>query len=82
MFQRALQGYETALGANNAMTYVPALNTTWNIAFLFERQSDLAKARDMYSKALVGCEKVFGPDHSKCQSLQEIIIALDTVKGE
>ena len=33
----------------------------------------------MYSRALVGYEKVVGPDHPRCQSLREILQALNTV---
>jgi tetratricopeptide (TPR) repeat protein len=40
MYQRALQCYENVLGANFE-TYLPALNTTWNLASLCERQADL-----------------------------------------
>ena len=58
MYQRALQGYEKALGTDNTSTYIPALNATWGLGALFEREVDLAKARIMYSKALVGYEKV------------------------
>ena len=63
MYQRALQGYENAVGVDNATTYPPALNTISNLGPLFERQADIAKARTMYSKALSGYKKVFGPDH-------------------
>ncbi|OCK72974.1 hypothetical protein K432DRAFT_270733, partial [Lepidopterella palustris CBS 459.81] len=57
MCQRALEGYEKALGADNITTYIPALNTTWGLGSVFKRQGDSAKARIMYSKALVGYEK-------------------------
>ncbi len=79
MYQRALQGYEKALGINSAATYIPALRTISNLGSLFERQADLAKARIMYSKALVGFEKVVGPNHPMSQRLQRKFRALDTV---
>jgi tetratricopeptide (TPR) repeat protein len=79
MYERALRGYEKALGADNITTYIPALNTVWGLGFLLERQADFAKARTMYSKALAGYEKVVGPDHPRCQSLREILQALNTV---
>ena len=41
-------------------------------------QSDFTKTRIIYSKALTGYEKVVGPDHPTCQSLQEILQDLDT----
>jgi hypothetical protein len=78
MFERALQGYEKALGTDNITTYIPALNAMCGLGALFERQADFAKARIMYSKALAGYEQVFGPDHPRCQSLREIFRALNT----
>lgn len=79
MFQRALQGYEKALGADNVTTYIPALNTIWAFGSLFKRQADLTKARIMYSKALVGYDKVVRPDHPRSRNLQDNLRALDTV---
>jgi hypothetical protein len=35
-FQRALQGYGNALGAENTTTYIPALNTIYALGSLFE----------------------------------------------
>ena len=77
MFQRALQGYEKALGVDKVTTYIPALNTIWAFGSLFERQADLEKARIMYSKALVGYDKVVGSDHPRSRSLQGNLRALD-----
>jgi hypothetical protein len=78
MYERALRGYEVALGAENITTYIPALNTIWNLGSLFQEGTDLAKARIMYSKALAGYEKVVGPNHPKSHSLRESIRALDS----
>jgi hypothetical protein len=33
-YHRALQGYEKALGLEQVITYIPALNTTENLALL------------------------------------------------
>jgi hypothetical protein len=52
MYEQALRGYEAALGADNIMTYIPALNTLWGLGSLFKRQADYAKARIIYSKAM------------------------------
>ena len=41
-------------------------------------QPDYTKARIRYSKALAGYEKIVGPEHPKCQSLQEILQDLET----
>ena len=65
MYQRALQGYEKAVGVDNVTTYPPALNTIENLGSLFERQGDIAKARTMYSKAFIRNKIVFGPDHPR-----------------
>jgi hypothetical protein len=73
MYDRALQGYERALGADNITTYIPVLKTLYGLGCLFKRQADFAKARIMYSKALAGYEKVVGVDHFKCQSLRKIL---------
>jgi hypothetical protein len=45
------------------MTYPPVLNTILLPGFLSEHQADLEKARVIYSKALLGYDKVFGPDN-------------------
>src|SRR4051794_20628481 len=58
-------------------TYIPALNTIWGLASLFERQSNPLEAGIMYSKALKGYEKAVGPDHPESKRLREIIRALD-----
>jgi hypothetical protein len=79
MYQWALQGYEKAIGPDNIITYVLALNTTLNLGLLFECQADLAKARTMFSKALRGYEQVFGPDHAKSETLRDQLCALDAV---
>jgi hypothetical protein len=48
-----------------------------NLGLLFEHQADLAKARTMFSKALLGYEQVFGPDHAKSETLRDQLYALD-----
>jgi len=75
--ERALRGYKKALGTDNIITYIPALNTLWGLGSLFERQADFAKARIMYLKALAGYKQVIGPDHPTCQSLREILRKVD-----
>jgi Tfp pilus assembly protein PilF len=79
MYQRALQGFEKAIGPDNIITYVPALDTSLNLGVLFERQADLAKARTMFSKALRGYKLVFGPEHAKSKTLRDKLYALDDV---
>ena len=77
IYQRALQGYEKAIGADGITTYIPALNTIQNLGSLFELQADFAKARIMYSKALAGYKAV-GPNHPRCQTLEEFLQDLHT----
>jgi tetratricopeptide (TPR) repeat protein len=79
MYERALRGYEKALGADHIMIYIPALNTKWNFGSLYERQANFIKARTMYSKAVLGYGKVFGPDHPRSRSIQDKLQPLDVV---
>ena len=53
MYHWAPQRYEKALGVDSAATYIPALNAIWGLGSLFKRQADLARARIMYSNALI-----------------------------
>ena len=71
---------QKALGTDNVTTYIPALYTIWNLGFLFGYRGDLAKARGMCSKALVGYEKVVGPDHPTSRRWRNHLCALDTVR--
>ena len=82
MYERALAGYKKALGEENTMTYIPALNTMWAFGSLFESQVDIPKARTMYLKAFAGYEKVVGPDHPRSQSLRDKLGTLDAVIGD
>ncbi|PSN65679.1 hypothetical protein BS50DRAFT_64579 [Corynespora cassiicola Philippines] len=71
MYKRALEGYEKAVGPSQIRTYVPALNSMWNLASFRERQGCEDDARGWYSKALSGYQKVLGPSHLNCQTLQD-----------
>jgi hypothetical protein len=68
-----------SLVQTNIMTYTLVLNTMLNLGSLFECQADIAKARIMYSKASLGYEKVFGPEHPRSQSFCHRLSALDAV---
>jgi tetratricopeptide (TPR) repeat protein len=59
MYQRALQGYEKALGLDNTLT-LKAVN---NLGILYNDQGKLDEAERMLQRALQGFEKVLGPDH-------------------
>jgi tetratricopeptide (TPR) repeat protein len=66
MHQRALQGYEKALGADHTST----LDIINHLGILYNDQGKLAEADKLYQRAPQGYEKVLGPDHQKCQSLR------------
>jgi tetratricopeptide (TPR) repeat protein len=60
MYQRALQGYEKALGAEHTSTLM-AIN---NLGILYQSQGKLAEAEQMYQRALKGREKALGAEHT------------------
>lgn len=62
MYQRALEGYEKALGREHTST----LDTVNNLDLLFASQNAVNGAREMYVRALAGYETVFGVDHPRC----------------
>src|SRR5882762_3106156 len=73
MYQRALQGYEKALGLENVTTYRPALNTMWNLGDLFAAQGHLDETKQMYSRARTGFQAILGPSSDECQELERRI---------
>jgi tetratricopeptide (TPR) repeat protein len=81
MYQRALEGYEKAIGPSFISTYILALNTTFNLGLLYEHQADIATARTMFSRALRGYEQVFGLDHAKSETTRNKLCALDVILG-
>jgi tetratricopeptide (TPR) repeat protein len=60
MYERALQGYEEALGPNHTST----LDTVNNLGALYAGQGKLAGAKKMYERALRGKEEALGPTHT------------------
>ncbi|KAF2677752.1 hypothetical protein K458DRAFT_395671 [Lentithecium fluviatile CBS 122367] len=44
MHNRSPQIYEKALSAGNVTTYIPALNTAYNLGFVFAGQSNMDRA--------------------------------------
>jgi tetratricopeptide (TPR) repeat protein len=60
MYERALRGYEKALGAEHTST----LYTVSNLGNLYTNQGKLAKAEQMYKRALQGYEKALGAEHT------------------
>jgi len=59
MFDRALAGYEKALGPEHTST----LGTVNNLGLLYADQGRLKDAEIMYNRALAGKEKALGPKH-------------------
>jgi tetratricopeptide (TPR) repeat protein len=59
MYQRALRGYEKALGLDHTTT----LGTVTNLGLLYSKLGKLGEAEEMHQRALKGYEKSQGPDH-------------------
>ncbi|KAI9854868.1 MAG: hypothetical protein M1813_000644, partial [Trichoglossum hirsutum] len=76
MYQRALQGYEKALGPVLIMTYVPALNTALNLAMLLSQIGRTDGAREFYLRAQRGFEAVFGRSSGQYQYIAEALADL------
>ncbi|KAH7124926.1 hypothetical protein B0J13DRAFT_628227 [Dactylonectria estremocensis] len=64
MYERALEGYEKALGPDHTST----LNTVNNLGNLYNVQGKFKEAEEMYERALEGYEKALGPDHTSTLS--------------
>ena len=79
MYERALQGYEKALGHERVKTYIPALSTMENLAALYPQFGRANTAKDMYSRALDGVEAVFGRSSKRCQA---IATSLANLRGD
>ncbi|KAH8746821.1 hypothetical protein F5882DRAFT_454954 [Hyaloscypha sp. PMI_1271] len=60
MYERALRGYEKALGTEHTST----LDTVGNLGALYADQGKLALAEQMYERALQGKEKALGKEHT------------------
>jgi tetratricopeptide (TPR) repeat protein len=60
MYQRALQGYEKALGAEHTSTLL-AVN---DLGAIYYVQGKLAEAEKMHQRALQGYEKALGAEHT------------------
>ncbi|EMD96375.1 hypothetical protein COCHEDRAFT_1167485 [Bipolaris maydis C5] len=62
MYQRALRGYEEALGPSH--THTSTLDTVNNLGNLYADQGKLGEAEQMYQRALRGREEALGPSHT------------------
>ena len=69
LYQRAIIGYETAVGAEHLST----LGVVNNLGALELTEGNVVAAQALYERALVGREKILGQDHVKtmntCQHL-------------
>jgi tetratricopeptide (TPR) repeat protein len=59
MYQRALVGYDKALGPDHTST----LFTVNSLGNIYRNQGKLKEAEEMFQRALAGYEKALGPDH-------------------
>jgi tetratricopeptide (TPR) repeat protein len=72
MYERALRGYEKALGAEHTST----LHTVHNWGVLYADQGRLSEAEAMYERALRGYEKAIKPEN-----IPTYLPALNTMSG-
>ena len=77
MYQRGLQGDQTALGHESVKTYVPALNVTQNLVNLYLQLERISGAKEAYSCVLYGMEVVFG---SSSKRYQDVAAALEALR--
>jgi tetratricopeptide (TPR) repeat protein len=82
MYERALQGYEKALGHEQVNTYVPVLNTAQNFAILYAEIGRADTAENMYSRALYGLEVVLGRSSMRCQDIIATLAALKAIEDD
>jgi hypothetical protein len=76
MLQRALRGYEHALGSEQVLTYIPALNTMQNLALLLSSVGRPSESRELYTRAQGGIEMVFGHASSRYEGVVEALARL------
>jgi ankyrin repeat protein len=72
MYQRALAGYEKALGPDHTST----LDTVSNLGNLYYSQGKLKEAEEMHQRALAGYEKGLGPYNTGVRRLAESLNAM------
>ena len=76
MSQRALQGYEKAVGLKNVARYRPALSTIRNVGNLFVAQGQPNEAKEMYSRACTGFQDLLGPSSKLATNASNLNTAL------
>ncbi|KAL6406436.1 Nucleoside phosphorylase [Ilyonectria robusta] len=73
MYQRAMDGYEKALGPTLVATYIPALITLENFAFLCVELGQVDEALLHYRRARNGVEAVWGRDSQRYTRLSDAL---------
>jgi tetratricopeptide (TPR) repeat protein len=82
MYERALRGYEAALGSDLSQQYRPALNTLENKGDLYPLQAEIPKAQAMYARALSALSVVLGQSSERCMKLAAKIDALPSPRRQ
>jgi tetratricopeptide (TPR) repeat protein len=78
MYDRALQGYEEALGP----THTSTLNTVNNLGMLYAHQGKLGVAEQMYNRARRGYKEALGPTHTSTLNTANNLGALYFEQGK
>ncbi|KAF4624367.1 hypothetical protein G7Y89_g13802 [Cudoniella acicularis] len=82
MYNRALQGYEHALGPDLMSSYIPALNTMFAFGDLFSQTDRKDMAKTMYTRALSGYAAVRGASSDICKDLEGRLQTLQLTTAE
>jgi hypothetical protein len=80
MYQRAPTGNKKALG-KEALT-IPLLNIVNNFGTLYRTQGKLDEAEQMYQRALLGCQSIYGPSHDRVIATSEQLASTRSDKGK
>jgi tetratricopeptide (TPR) repeat protein len=82
MYDRALQGYEEALGLELILSYLSALNTVFAFGDLFSQTDRKDMAKVIYNRALSGYRTVQGPSSKWCNIIEGRLQALQLSPAE
>ncbi|KAK3355237.1 tetratricopeptide repeat domain protein [Neurospora tetraspora] len=77
MYERALEGYEKALGPDHTST----LDIVNSLGLLYSDQGRLKEAETMYQRALSGYSAALGSSHAKSLQVIKNIASLQLAKG-
>ena len=78
MYQRALTGYEKALGPDHTST----LDTVNNLGALYSDQGKLNEAEQMYQRALLVYQRIYGPSHDRVTATSKKLASTRSKKGK